>query len=168
MMKYSNYLTKIIKSFSYAFSGIGYCIKNEINMRFHIVATIFVIILSKFYDFSKAELIVLFLTISLVMGFEIINTSIETLVNMVSPEYNNLAKITKDAAAGAVLVSAIFAFFIAFLLFWDLDVFKKIFIYYSENIANLCGVILIIIISYLFIFKCFKMKKPKNNITLRK
>lgn len=129
--------------------------------------TLFVIIFSQFYSFSKAELVVLFLTISSVIGFEIINTSIETLVNLVSPEYNSLAKITKDAAAGAVLVSSLFAISIAVIMFWNIEVFKKIYLYFSSNTISLIGIIILAIISYIFVFRCFKKLKIKNNIKLK-
>jgi len=158
-MKYNNYLIKIIKSFSYAFSGILYCIKNEINMRFHLVTAVFVVILSRFYNFSRVEYLVLFLTISSVFIFEIINTSIETLVNIVSPQYSKLAKITKDTAAGAVLISAIFSIIIGFVLFWDKKVLLKMFNYFSDNNLSLLVIILLAFISYLFIFKIFKKTK---------
>jgi len=165
-MNYRNYLIKIIKSFTFAFQGIGYCIKNEINMRFHIVATVFVMIFSQFYNMEKGEIIVLLLTISSVMAFEIINTSIETLVNLVSPKYHNLAKITKDTAAGAVLFSAIFSIFVAFILFWDLEVFAKIHTYLKTHTLSLIGLIILVVFSYIFVFKCFK-KTKENNLTTK-
>ena len=76
---------------------------------------------------------ILILTISHVVTFEIINTSIETIVNLISPEYNKLAKIIKDTAAGAVLLSAVSAVVIGIILFWDKKVLSNIMKYFHNN-----------------------------------
>ncbi len=82
-----------------------------------------------------------------------INTSIETMINLYTPNYNNLAKITKDVAAGAVLVTAIMSICVAGIIFLDFDrLFNCLF-----NILNnkfICVYyIMLIIISWVFVFK---------------
>lgn len=151
------------QSVKHAFCGIIYCIENERNFRFDICASVFVIILSRFYIFSKSEIILLCLTISMVIGFEILNTAVEKTVDLISPQYNKLAKIAKDCSAGAVLVCAIGAVFVGFKLFWNTEVFIKIYTYFSHNLLSLLDLFIFIIISYLFIYKCFKGEN-KNNI----
>jgi len=161
MMKYNSYFVKIIKSFSFATQGILYCIKNEINFRVHIVVALLVLIFSRFYSFTKIEYMILILTISLVVTFEIINTSIETIVNLISPEYNKLAKIIKDTAAGAVLLSAVSAVVIGIILFWDKKVLSNIMKYFHNNNSFKIEMLILAIISYLFIFKFFNNKGSK-------
>ncbi|MEG6566189.1 diacylglycerol kinase [Thermoanaerobacterium saccharolyticum] len=111
-------IKKLIDSFNYAIEGIIYAFKTEKNMKIHFVAAMFVLVLSLFYNFSKLEMIAIIVTISLVLIAEMINTAIETIVDLITDEYHALAKIAKDVAAGAVLISALNAVFVAYLLFF--------------------------------------------------
>lgn len=119
-------------SFKCAAKGIIFVIGHERNMRIHIVASLYVAFFTAFYDFSKSEIAVLIITCALVMIFEILNTSIEVLVDKVSPQYSPLAKIAKDVAAGAVLISAIMAAAVGFVLFFDIEKFKLILKFFSD------------------------------------
>lgn len=96
------------------------------------VFVLYVAFFSAFYDFSKTEIAVLVITCALVMIFEILNTSIEVIVDKVSPKYSPLAKVAKDAAAGAVLLSAVMAVIVGIVLFFDIERFKLILLYFSE------------------------------------
>ena len=87
-------------------------------MKLHYLACFLVLIASLFFDFSKMEFIVLLGAITLVVITEMINTAVEKTVDMVTQEYNPLAKIAKDVAAGAVLVSAIYSVGVAYILFY--------------------------------------------------
>lgn len=120
-------MKRLFMSFVYAFRGIFHCIRHERNFRIHLSAMALVLYFTHFYSFSRAELGVLFLTFALVITAEAFNTAIERLVDKASPNRNRLARISKDVAAGAVLVSAIFAVVIGAVLFWDTIVFGKIF-----------------------------------------
>jgi len=106
-----------IKSFPYAINGLKTALKNEPNFRVHLsfalVATVFGIILK----FSFLEMAILLLTIGFVIILELINTMLEALVDLVSPEIREHAKIAKDVSAAAVLVSAIISVIIGVLLF---------------------------------------------------
>lgn len=104
-------------AFRYALTGIIYCIRRERHMRIHLVAAITALGLAWRYDLSGIELGILLLTISGVITAEIFNTALEILVNKVSPEFHPLAKAAKDAAAGAVLIQAVAALVIGYILF---------------------------------------------------
>ena len=106
-----------IKSFTYAFQGIKTFFQTQHNAWIHILATVIVIVLGNIVSLSNAEWCWIMLAIALVFITEMLNTAIEFLTDLVSPEYHPLAKKTKDVAAGAVLVSAIFAVFIGLIVF---------------------------------------------------
>lgn len=122
----------LINSFKCAFKGIFFVLQHERNMRIHVVAALYVAFFSAFYDFSKTEIILLVITCALVMIFEILNTSIEVLVDKISPKYSPLAGVAKDAAAGAVLLSAIMAVIVGVVLFFDIERFKLILLFFSD------------------------------------
>lgn len=100
-----------------ALEGIIYTFNTEINFRIHLLATTIVLLACYILEVSLFELIVCLLLIALVISFELINTVIEVIVDMVEPKYNPLAKIAKDTASGAVLVMAITAAIIGFIIF---------------------------------------------------
>jgi diacylglycerol kinase len=107
----------IVSAFGNAFSGIIFCITHERNMKIHIGATIAVALLAWWFRLEKYELYVLLITIVIVYITEMMNTVIEVLVDLVSPEFHPLAKIAKDVAAGMVLVAALFSLIIGYMLF---------------------------------------------------
>lgn len=87
-------------------------------MKFHSFAAIAVLFFAWYFKFSKLEVLVLVLTITLVLVAEIINTAIEVVVDLISPEYHLLAGLAKDIAAGAVLMTALAALAVAYILFY--------------------------------------------------
>ena len=107
----------LLKSFLYAFRGIGYCVKNERNMRIHISAAVCVAAFSFVYGLSPIEYGMLFFVMGFVIVAEMFNTGIEVVINLEMPSYHNLAKIGKDVAAGAVFVAAVTAVFVGLSLF---------------------------------------------------
>ena len=107
----------LINSFKYAFQGIGTVIKKERNMKIHITMMILVIISGIIFKISTMEWFTCIILFALVIGSEMINTAIETVVDLVMPNINDKAKITKDSAAGAVLVQAIAASIIGLIIF---------------------------------------------------
>ncbi len=112
-------IKKSIDSFNYAIEGIIYAVRTQRNMKIHLVLASLVLIFSLFFDFSKIEMLILFLTITLVVVLELINTAIEATIDVTANYYHPLAKIAKNVAAGAVLISAINAMAIGYLLFFD-------------------------------------------------
>ncbi|HCI79698.1 MAG TPA: diacylglycerol kinase [Ktedonobacter sp.] len=98
---------KFIAGFGYAFRGLWYAIRTQRNMRFHVVVAVLVILAGIFFRVSTVEFAMLFVAITSVFIAEMFNTVIELCVDLASPNYHPLAKIAKDVAAGAVLLSAI-------------------------------------------------------------
>lgn len=125
----SNQIKNLIVSFRNAARGVAYCVNNERNMRIHIVIACYIIFFSRFFSLSQSQFALMLCAVALVIAMEMINTAVEVLVDLGSPNYSSLARIAKDVAAGAVLVCAAFAFIIGLLLFWKPSVFAEIFIY---------------------------------------
>lgn len=112
-------IRKFTDSFNYAIEGIIYAIKTQRNMKFHMIIAILVLLLSLFFDFTKVEMLILFITITLVIVLEMINTAIEATIDVLANYYHPLAKIAKNVAAGAVLISAVNAILVGYLLFFE-------------------------------------------------
>ena len=105
------------KSFGYAFEGIFTCIKKERNIKIHLFMMTLVIIAGWMFKISMIEWLICLVLFALVISLEIVNTAIEAVVDLCTLERKPLAKTAKDCAAGAVLVSAIFAAIIGFMIF---------------------------------------------------
>ena len=110
---------KLVDSFNSAINGIINTVRTERNMKIHLVAAILVLIACFFFDISKMEFLILAITITMVMAAEVVNTAIEAVVDMNTNYYHPLAKIAKNAAAGAVLITAINAVIVGYVIFWD-------------------------------------------------
>lgn len=107
----------IIRSFKYAIDGIKEAYVSERNMKVHFVLMILAIILGIILKLSSVEWAVLVITIGLVLILEFINTSLEQIVDIVSPEKQEKAKIAKDVAAAGVLIASIVAVLVGIFLF---------------------------------------------------
>ncbi|MGH3087095.1 MAG: diacylglycerol kinase family protein [Rubrobacteraceae bacterium] len=107
-----------IGGFDHAWRGVVLAVRTQRNMRFHAVAAVAVLVASFFFRVSLVEFAILVFAISLVLAAELVNTAVEAIVNLVSPEHHPLAKIAKDAAAGAVLVSSIGAAVVGVVIFF--------------------------------------------------
>ncbi|GJM35552.1 MAG: diacylglycerol kinase [Saprospiraceae bacterium] len=110
-------LKRRIRSFKFAFTGIGEIFKNQPNAKIHFIAAILVIALGFVFKISATEWCLLILAIAGVTAAEAFNTALEHLTNLVSPEYHPLAGKTKDAAAGGVLLMAIGAALLGLIIF---------------------------------------------------
>lgn len=107
----------IIKSFRYAIEGIVTGIKEEKNMKIHILVMILVIIFGIILKINKIEWIICIILFGFVISLELINTAIEATVDLVTLEKNPQVKIAKDVAAGSVLIAAITALIIGLIIF---------------------------------------------------
>lgn len=96
----------VFESFAYAFQGLLYVLRTQRHMRFHFVAAILALLVAALLGLSKIETVILFLTITLVLIAEMINTCLECIVDMVREDFHPLAKVAKDVAAGCVLIAA--------------------------------------------------------------
>jgi diacylglycerol kinase len=108
---------KFLAGFEYAFSGLRYALRTQRNVRVHVGIATLVIIAGIVLRISAVEFAILFITISSVFTAEMFNTVFELCVDLASPTYHPLAKIAKDVAAGAVLLSAIFSVVIGLFIF---------------------------------------------------
>ena len=107
---------KLIAGFGYAFNGLWYALRTQRNVRVHVVIAILAILMGIVLRISAVEFAMIFVAITSVFIAEMFNTVIELCVDLASPEYNTLAKIAKDVAAGAVLLSAMLAVVIGLLV----------------------------------------------------
>lgn len=105
------------KSFGYAFEGIFAVVKKERNMKIHCCMMILVLIAGIILQIPMWKWCVCFCLFGLVMALELVNTAVEAVVDLVTEEYKPLAKLAKDAAAGAVLIAAIMAVFAGLAMF---------------------------------------------------
>lgn len=110
-------IKRLKKSFGYAFKGIDDVVSNEPNMKIHVSVAIVVVIMAFLLKISMIEWIILVLLIGLVLAAEVINTTIENLVDMYTKDYNERAKVVKDTAAGTVLILAITSAIIGLMIF---------------------------------------------------
>jgi diacylglycerol kinase len=102
-------MRRFLTSVKYALSGIAIAVRKERNMRIHLIATAAVVLLGLWLRLSPAKWAVLLGLCGVVIGLELVNTAVERVVDLVSPERQPLAKEAKDAAAGGVLAAALFA-----------------------------------------------------------
>jgi diacylglycerol kinase len=102
-------MLRILHSFIYAGHGLKHCISKEKNYQLHCFAAVMAIILGMVLKITAMEWAVIVVNIALVLAFEMINTAVEHLCNIVQPGFSPLVKIIKDVNAGAVLLIAIMA-----------------------------------------------------------
>ncbi len=110
-------LKKRVNSFYYAFKGLRIFFSTQINAHIHLLGLLSMITLGLYFNVSKNEWLVLIFAAGFVFVTEILNTAIEFLTDLVSPQYNEQAGRVKDIAAGAVLVSAMLALIVAGIIF---------------------------------------------------
>ncbi|MBC8321115.1 MAG: diacylglycerol kinase family protein [Bacteroidetes bacterium] len=106
-----------LKSFVFAFNGIKNAVLTQHNLLIHIVLAIIALLLGFLLKISMVEWISIIIVIGMVMAAEIFNSSIEELVNLISPVKNDKARIIKDMSAGAVLIVAVAAFITGVIIF---------------------------------------------------
>jgi diacylglycerol kinase (ATP) len=119
----SNFLRSRVRSFLHAFSGWGYALRTQPNAWIHTAFSLAVLIVCAWLRLPPRDFAIIIVTIALVWAAELINTAIEAAIDLASPTHHPLAKAGKDAAAGAVLVTAIGAILIGLLILgpplWD-------------------------------------------------
>ncbi len=108
----------LIKSFQYASEGIWFAVKYNQNLRLHLLAAVFVVILSIIFKVGAFEMGILGVMILLVICTEMINTSIEEMTNLITKEHRAEAKIAKDVSAGMVLLTSVGSVIVGILVFF--------------------------------------------------
>jgi len=110
--------SNVLKSFKYAFSGISYVLKTSRNFKIQLTFAVTSLMIGFVLQISQSNYVILISTIMSVLILEILNTSIESIVDLVvKKEFSSLAKISKDTSAGAVLLASIKSVIIAVYIF---------------------------------------------------
>jgi diacylglycerol kinase (ATP) len=109
----------LLQSFNFAFQGLVTAVRHQRNMRIHLLLGFVVLIISVFLNLSRLQLAIVFVSVAFVFITELLNSAIEAVVDMVTDEFDPRAKAAKDLAAGAVLVAAINALVVAYLILAD-------------------------------------------------
>ncbi len=110
-------LTRLVKSFGYAFEGLQHAFTYDQNLRIHFLVAIVVIIFCVVLGVSALEMGLLGVMIILVITTEMINTAIERMVDLITKEHRVEAKIAKDVSSGMVFVSAVGSVIVGVLIF---------------------------------------------------
>ena len=110
-------LRRRVASFGHAWRGVRAALRSEIHLKFHAAATAAVLALGGYCRLARLEWALLALAVAAVWTAELVNTAIEALTDLVSPEYHPLAGRAKDIAAGAVLLAALGALAVGGLVF---------------------------------------------------
>ena len=158
-------MKRFLKSFVYAFRGITYCILHERNMRVHLCFALYMfgfLTVHDFFEVSRTQFAILFIACAVVMALEAVNTAVEKSVDLQTKEMKPLAKISKDAAAGAVLVFAIFSVLVGIVIMLQKEAFEQLLNHYVTEPIYILYLVLSLIVALLFIFKFDKLVKVKK------
>lgn len=162
-----NDIDSLVRSFIYASKGFLWMISHERNFRIHMTCLFYMIYFLVRYDFfvlSKVECAVLVLISGLVLGGEMINTGIEKADDAFTREKRYAIKVSKDVAAGAVLIFAVAAVIIGIILLWQPEAFAALFAHYTANPYKIVLLLLSFVIALVFIFKCDAKLLKKTKI----
>jgi diacylglycerol kinase len=110
-------MKKFLKSFVYAFNGMCVAFKEELSLKLEGIFAIATVSVGFYFEISDVEWCIVLLTIGLVLSLEMLNSSIETLVDFVSLERHPMLGKVKDIAAGAVLLASIIAVIVGLVVF---------------------------------------------------
>lgn len=122
-------MKSFLKSFSYAFKGIAHSLKQR-NMKIIFTSAVLTVLAALFLKVNSNDWCILLICIGLVMSLEMMNSAIEGIVDLVSPQQNEKAGRIKDMAAGAVLIASIVSFIVGILIL------GKYFLSFLYNITN--------------------------------
>lgn len=106
-------------SFQFAFSGFFFVLKTQKNAWLHLAATVIVVLLALWLQIDRLEWLAILLVIGLVWMAEFMNTALEVIVDLASPEKHPLAKVGKDVGAASVLIAAFLAVIIGVIVLWQ-------------------------------------------------
>ncbi len=153
---------RLLKSFKYAFAGLGYVINQEQNMRIHISVASLITAFAYYYGISRAQWAALFAIIAFVLFAEAVNTAIERLADAVSTEYSEAVKHAKDVAAGAVTIVCGGALLVGVAIFLDIEKIGKTLTYIFTTPSALAICTAIGILDILFLIFGGKRKDSNN------
>lgn len=144
-------LRQWLKSANFAIEGILHAAKTQRHLRYHLYAAAFVLLLSYAVGVSRMEFLTIALAVIAVLLAEMLNTAVEAMVDLLSPEHNETAKTAKDVAAGAVLITAMGSAIIGFIVLYPYvrDLFHEglsIAKHSREEIAVIAFVLVLIVV----------------------
>lgn len=161
-------IDSLLRSFVYAIKGFCWMIFHERNFRIHLTCVGYMLYFLGRFDFfvlTKTECALLVLACALVLGGEMINSGIEKADDSVSRENRYTIKVSKDVAAGAVLVFAVASVIIGIIILWQPEAFRKLIGYYAENPEHIVYFCVSLVVAAAFIFKlnanCIRKIKKK-------
>ena len=155
----------VLDAWKHAIDGIIYATTTQRNVKIQLLIAVAVVIVSLFFDLSRAEFLCFLFTIMLILFAEMCNTAIETVVDLYVDVYHPKAKIAKDVAAGGVVIAAINALIVAYFLFFDKV--SDIGINFIKNIATspihlAFATIVIVVIAILVLIAIARTNKHKG------
>lgn len=159
-------MKRFINSVNHAFEGIVHAFKSEGNMRIHIVVALLVIIAAVLTYSTRFEMIALSITIAFVLFAEMLNTAVEAVVDLVTDQYHEMAKIAKNVAAGAVLIAALNSLVVGYLVFYrKIDAYPFVSLSYMTNLpAHVTFAALVAVGLLVIIIKAKSVKKRGSYI----
>ena len=148
---------KLRRSFSFAFCGFVFCVRNERNFRIHLCCAVAAYGAGALFGISRLEYLILTIMCALVIMLEMVNTAVEKTVDLASPDYHETAKIAKDVVAGSVLVTAAASIIVGSILFIRTDRIAR-----AYNLIIGAPYLLIIFLLFLFLSYIFIRGNIKN------
>jgi diacylglycerol kinase (ATP) len=109
----------LLDSFNFAFEGIIHVLRTQRNLRIHFAIAVGVLIFALIVDVTEMELIALLISVTFVLISEMLNTAVEAAIDIATTSFDPMAKLAKDIAAGAVLIAAINAIAVGYIVFSD-------------------------------------------------
>lgn len=131
-MPFRTFLATRIASFRHAFRGCWHVLRTQRNAQIHATAALLVLAVCAWLSIPTRDWAVVLLTIAMVLALEFVNTAIEAAVDLVSPDHHELAKVSKDVGAGAVLVASFAAVLIGILILGP-PLYAKFFLGFSAE-----------------------------------
>lgn len=113
----SHHPIRHVRSFKHAFNGIFHALLNEANFRVQVVIVILAMVFGKLYKISNVEWALITISLSLLLASELINTTVEEIMDHFVKHDNQIAKVVKDLTAGFVLINAVGSLIVLYLVF---------------------------------------------------
>lgn len=155
-------IVKFLKGFVYAGRGVLSTIKTERNMRVHLTFLVYmfsILLSTDWFVLSSSDWVALVIISAIVISGELVNTAIENTVDMFTEgKYNEYAKKAKDAASGAVLISAIASVIVGIKIMFQPKAFVAMYEYFVQNPLMLIPFGISLVVAITFIFKFGKSK----------
>lgn len=115
--KKENFFCHYIKSIKYSLEGLFVAFKEERSFHLYLFSVILLILLSIYYSISFLDQVIVAFALTFILVVELLNTALESIVDLVSPEYHKLAKKAKDCGSAATFVVVVFALILGIIIF---------------------------------------------------